>query len=888
MSRHTWIVIASLGIANAVAAETPLTDGLGDPLPPGAIMRLGTTRWRPGGYVSEMAFSPDGTRLVSWSTGALTIWDADTGKELRRVDLPGAQLKALAWLADGRGVSVISDSEGSFVWEFTDEKVLPPHKPAPQFARVMAKAGRPADNEHYEVFAFSPNGKLLAGGKSGFEQTKERDVVIWGLATNKPVAELPQPRVVGKCPANCSGVAFTPAGEKLLAFARQVVDKTKTTDWSASVFGVVNGKELRSFHYSVSLLQPWPLRAAISERYVACAPIDGSDKIRLWDLDNGDERSIVTGHKPNPRYAGTIPLVGAVKLTVGGETLVTGGLDGSIKTWDVVSRKELRTIAHAYPESIGVLTVALDGKRLACGGGAGIRHWDLTTGMEVAPMRGSAAAVTQVSITRDGATAATSSRDSCVCIWDLKNGREKRIIRLPGVADYPPMAVLTPDSQQLVSAWQEKIRVWNVANAQEVPLPELPADVKAAVVQFSISGKSLVVLSRQSVSLLDWPSGKFRRTFHLPEPEQKPGEPQLTAASVSPDGKLLATLSCRMWNRASLSHSVLDLWDVATGERVRRLVATGGAVARSAFFTLDGGLVYIGPPDFGAPKGGRNEEPPGEIQLFDPLTGKVKQSFERIPALAGYGLSYSSASGVSSDGRSVFCAGSDGVIHIYETATGKIRRSLSGHRDHVSALAVTGDGRRLMSGSHDQTALVWDISLTGFAPKNAGALGSDDAAKHWRKLLDSDAKAAYEAMALLASQPKTTVELIRAEIKPATGVPDDAALDRLLAELNDGKFAVREDASRKLDRLGEAAVAGMRSRLEKASPEARRRIVAFLDKHDTGKLTPEQLREIRALEILEQLNTPESRAVMSELAKGAASARLTQSASTSLARMSRK
>jgi hypothetical protein len=285
------------------------------------------------------------------------------------------------------------------------------------------------------------------------------------------------------------------------------------------------------------------------------------------------------------------------------------------------------------------------------------------------------------------------------------------------------------------------------------------------------------------------------------------------------------------------------------------------------------------------PKGGRNEEPNGEIQLFDPLTGKAKLSFQRTPELPGSGLRYNSASCVSPDGRSIFSAVNDGVIHIYETATGKIRRSLSGHRDYVSCLAVTGNGRRLFSGSHDQTALVWDISLVGFAPKNASAPGSEELTKFWAKLLETDAKAAYEAMALLATQPKTAVEMIRAEIKPAASAPDDAALDRLLGELNDAKFAIREEATRKLDGLGEAAIAGMRARIEKATPEAHRRIVEFLNKHDTGVPTPAQLRECRALEILEQLNTPESRAVLTELAKGAPTARLTQSAAAALARI---
>src|SRR5438067_1872759 len=82
-----------------------------DPLPNGAVSRLGTTRLRPGGSVGHLAFSPDGTKLASWSselyvTNSLCLWDVRTGRLLRRVDLPGAKVLALAWPAGGRGLAL--------------------------------------------------------------------------------------------------------------------------------------------------------------------------------------------------------------------------------------------------------------------------------------------------------------------------------------------------------------------------------------------------------------------------------------------------------------------------------------------------------------------------------------------------------------------------------------------------------------------------------------------------------------------------------------------------------------------------------------------------------------------------------------------------------------
>jgi hypothetical protein len=162
-----------------------------------------------------------------------------------------------------------------------------------------------------------------------------------------------------------------------------------------------------------------------------------------------------------------------------------------------------------------------------------------------------------------------------------------------------------------------------------------------------------------------------------------------------------------------------------------------------------------------------------------------------------------------------------GEIICFEMATGKPRRTLTGHRGYIGGLAFSADGRRLVSGSNDGTALVWDVSLATAPAPRAKPLTDAQVTKLWDALDGDDAKAAFAAMTELAGVPDQATDLLRRHVKPAAAPTDAArvrhiravelleelgtpAARKLLTELATGKAdaPLTLDAGAALKRLG--------------------------------------------------------------------------------------
>src|SRR5262249_2615513 len=120
---------------------------------------------------------------------------------------------------------------------------------------------------------------------------------------------------------------------------------------------------------------------------------------------------------------------------------------------------------------------------------------------------------------------------------------------------------------------------------------------------------------------------------------------------------------------------------------------------------------------------------------------------------------------------------------------------------------------------------------------------------------------------------------------PAGPVADPARIARLIADLDDDDFEVRERANELLRQMNALAEPAMRKALEKtASAEVRRRLERLLERLEGAPVPAEDLLGVRGVGVLERSGSPAAKELLQGLAKGHESARLTREARAALER----
>jgi RNA polymerase sigma factor (sigma-70 family) len=647
---------------------------------------------------------------------------------------------------------------------------------------------------------------------------------LWDVPTGKQLHELPGH------PTWVASLAFSPDG-KTLASA--------SWDWSLRLWDVATGKELRQFHGHKAGVNAVAFSPDGKTLASGAGGLDAA--VRLWDVATGRELRQLQGHDVG---------VNSVAFSPDGQLLASGGMDASLRLWDPATGKEVRQLKGHWIKSVAF---SKDGKVLISGGGdSSVCLWGVATGKEISPAAGHQGHVTCVAYAPGGRLVASASDDRTIRLWEATSGKELR--RLVGHRERVCSVAFSPDGRKLLSgSWDKTARLWDVATGTELR-QLLGHDQPVWSVAYSPHANLVVTGSADGTARLWEPAtGKEIRRFA--------GQLKaVVSVAFAPDGKQVAA--------GSDGESTILVGDTATGKVIRRIDCPKDPDTLGRIFSLafspNGKILASGASE-------------NKVRLWDLSTGKQMRMILTDTWVASLAF--------SPDGKTLASAG---PIRLWEVATGKERRRFEGHRGGVGAVAFAPDGQTLASGSGDNTVLVWDVTgLHSRGRPREPLLSERELDNLWAALAGDDALLAHRAIWTLAAVPGQAVPLLQKSVQPVAPL-DAERLARLLRDLDSDRFAVREKATQELEGLAELAAPALHKALTgPLGAEGRRRIEGLLAQLPESVPSGQGLRGFRAIEVLEQIGTPEARQVLEALGKGAPEAHLTQQARASLKRLAK-
>ncbi len=703
-------------------------DDQGGPLPPRALVKIGTDDLRMTNFLTAIAFAPDGRLIAAADANApsprVAIFDVRTGRRAKRLVAPGGPMgsvQCVAFSPDGTRLLWGEMSGEVALWDLTGDRLLFREKLHPGQVQNVA---------------FSPDGGLMAsagGDVVRLRQVAKSAEVVHDLTTrpgqapgNVLVPKAAGPVIGGEEGFGC--LAFTPDGTRLVA----------GTSHSAAilVWRIKDGRLLRKIP-------------------------DAHGKSGSGDSVN--PRLNVVAVTPDRRrimsVGQTTELIERTKLKYGSKNVTMS----EVRFWDIETGALLADYRGDEDEGFGYGALSRDGRRIAVGDFGRLRILDAATGRPERTIELPGSWGQKPAFSPDG-TLVAMPIGNAVGLFEVSTGR-----RLHHDASTPvwylDSAAWSPSGDRIVTGHHDGfVRVWDAATGKliwhKVLAPVISRSgwsASPAFVSYSRDGQLVVAAGRRDdpvkyengiVAVYEADSGKTVR-----EVVQK----EIRWAALAPDGRMAVVAT----SHGSYGDTHFIGVELGTG-RTRWI--NPPADQRVAFYPVAGMQFEANSPWFLAALRG------GEVIRFNALTGHEQRRFladwrtpeqqkakrPREPDMWEAAFSPDGRTLVSSqmewiyvwdiesgtmrrkirhphqhgcnltlapDGRTLATAdlryagdlGED-TIRLYDVESGEQVLTLDPRDDRANVLAFSPDGTRLFTGFGRGSAIVWDVRRPETSP----------------------------------------------------------------------------------------------------------------------------------------------------------------------------
>jgi hypothetical protein len=234
---------------------------------------------------------------------------------------------------------------------------------------------------------------------------------------------------------------------------------------------------------------------------------------------------------------------------------------------------------------------------------------------------------------------------------------------------------ITPDGKTLVSIGNENaVRVWDIAAGKLVKSLEGHTSWVGSVLVTPDGSKAITAGGDCIIRVWDLKTG---RQSDVLEGHSQP----VRGLAISADGRYLVSgggdRTCR-------------LWDLTTRKESKKF-GDGKEAIESVAITPDASRILAG-----------NEY--GTITVYDAKSGNVVSKFDKHGVAVVYAIT------VTKDGKTAISGARDKEIQVWEVATGKLLKTLSGHNEQVYQVVLSADEKQLLSASYDKTIRIWDLA----------------------------------------------------------------------------------------------------------------------------------------------------------------------------------